>query len=245
MNSLDVTQHRQYPKPRSPWAMTQTWNHLLFAHWAVEPELVKAMIPRGLNLDTFDGKAWIGVIPFNISHIRLRALPPIPYTTSFPEINVRTYVTRDDKPGVWFFSLDASHALAVWMARTFVHLPYYHARMQVRTERGNRVLYRSHRLNPVGREGRFIAAYQPLGSRFTPQRNSLDDWLTHRFCLYSSSDKHLYRVDIHHLPWNLQEANATFDENTMVPEQLPLMEQPRLHYARQMKTFIWLPARLD
>jgi uncharacterized protein YqjF (DUF2071 family) len=131
MHVLEQTEHRPYPLPSKPWIMTQTWNRLLFAHWQVPISLLQPYIPSTLTIDTYEGIAWVGVIPFEISHLRLRGFPPVPYTTSFPEINVRTYVVKDNKPGVFFFSLDATNPLAVAAARTFFHLPYYNAKIEV------------------------------------------------------------------------------------------------------------------
>src|SRR5215213_585770 len=124
--------HRLWPRPRRPWVMAQTWTHLLFAHWPLPPEAVRPLIPAGLPLDTFDGQAWVGIVPFQVVGLRARWLPPIPGTANFPELNVRTYITRDDKPGVWFFSLDAANRLAVEAARASYHLPYFKADMHVR-----------------------------------------------------------------------------------------------------------------
>src|SRR4051794_22172166 len=101
------TDHRPWPVPASRWSMAMRWEDLLFAHWRIEPGLLRPHIPSGLELDLFDGAAWLGVVPFRMANTRLRVLPPMPGTSAFPELNVRTYVTRDGKPGVWFFSLDA------------------------------------------------------------------------------------------------------------------------------------------
>jgi len=108
--------------------MRQTWHDLLFAHWPVEPALLRPLVPASFELDTFDGAAWVGVVPFWMSGVALRGMPALP---SFPELNVRTYVTTGDRAGVFFFSLDAANRLAVWGARTFLKLPYFHATMAV------------------------------------------------------------------------------------------------------------------
>src|SRR5688500_15722341 len=125
--------HRPWPVPPSPWIMTQTWSKLLFAHWPVPPEQIRPLLPPSVTLDTFDGQAWVGVVPFDIPNIRPRFLPPIPTMAHFLELNVRTYVTRDGKPGVWFFSLDAASRLAVEGARLAFHLPYFNAQMSLKT----------------------------------------------------------------------------------------------------------------
>jgi len=120
---LTDTAHRPWPLPERPWIMTQTWHDLLFAHWPVDKERLRAKLPPGIALDLFDGQAWLGVVPFRMSNVAPRGLPALPWVSAFPELNVRTYVTRDGKPGVYFFSLDAANPLAVQTARTLFHLP--------------------------------------------------------------------------------------------------------------------------
>src|SRR5690242_14221163 len=124
--ALDSVTHRPWPLPAGSWVMAQTWHDLLFAHWPVETELLKAIVPDQLPLDIFDGHGWVGIIPFRMSRIHARNLPPIPGLSQFPELNLRTYVTLDGKPGVYFFSLDAASLSAVWTARAWFRLPYFH-----------------------------------------------------------------------------------------------------------------------
>ena len=127
---FSYTAHRPWPLPSRPWRWAQTWSHLLFAHWRVPTEKLRPLIPAELTLQEFDGSAWIGVVPFLLD-VRPRYVPPLPIGSRFPEINVRTYVEADGKPGVWFFSLDARNPLAVWAARRFFHLPYFRAHMRI------------------------------------------------------------------------------------------------------------------
>ncbi len=121
---MSATQPRPYPPPRRPWVMKQAWHDLLFAHWPFEASAVRPLLPASLPLDTFEGRAWIGVVPFRVGGLRVRALPALPFVSAFPELNVRTYVTLDGQPGVFFFSLDAGSRLAVEAARLAYHLPY-------------------------------------------------------------------------------------------------------------------------
>jgi uncharacterized protein YqjF (DUF2071 family) len=129
---LEETSHRPWPLPERPWFMGQTWRHLLFAHWQVEAARLAERIPPQLPLDTRDGSAWIGVTPFGVEGLRLRRLPPPPIVSRFLEVNVRTYVTLDGKPGIYFLSLDASSRLAVSVARRTYRLPYFHSRISMR-----------------------------------------------------------------------------------------------------------------
>ncbi|MDB5054330.1 MAG: hypothetical protein JWM44_2380 [Bacilli bacterium] len=240
MNVLNHTNHRPYPIPTSPWVMTQTWNHLLFAHWPVPVSLIRELIPINLTIDTFNGYAWIGIVPFEMSLIRMRWLPPIPFTTHFPEINVRTYVIAENKPGVYFFSLDATNSLAVAAARAFFSLPYYKAQMQVTTDK-EKVFYKSKRTHKNITQAQFTADYRPVSDIFHAHKATLDYWLTERYCLYTHKNSDLYRGDIHHLPWPLQKAESEISLNTMFPllHSTITETKPLLHYAHQLKVLIW------
>src|SRR6266508_3536850 len=126
---ISDTAHRPWPLPQRPWIMRMQWHDLLFMHWPVNRDALRRYIPPRLEIDTFDGSAWIGVVPFRMSGVVPRLLPPVPYLSAFPELNVRTYVSAEGKPGVWFFSLDAGNPIAVEAARDVFHLPYYNAQM--------------------------------------------------------------------------------------------------------------------
>jgi uncharacterized protein len=239
---LDQQSHRPFPPPASPWVMAQTWNDLLFMHWPLKPEVLRPFIPPRLHLDTFDGEAWIAVVPFHMTGIRARMLPEIPFTSAFPELNVRTYITIGGKPGVWFFSLDAAHALAVWTARWLFHLNYLNARMSVETQ-GSNILYQSDRTHRGANPARFHAAYHPVSDVFQTQPGTLEHWLTERYCLYAADQQgNLYRGNIHHLPWPLQLAEAQVDVNTMAQShaiELP-KTKPLLHFAKKLDVVAWL-----
>jgi uncharacterized protein YqjF (DUF2071 family) len=241
---LAAVRHRPWPLPSSPWIMVQIWHDLLFAHWPVPAEALTKRIPADLRVDTFEGQAWVGVVPFRMSGVRLRGTPALPWLSAFPEMNVRTYVTMDDKPGVWFFSLDAARLLAVWAARRTFHLPYYHAAMAC-TQGDREIDYQSERrCDP---EVRFCARYTPVGREFEAQRGSLEHWLTERYCLYAA-DAHgaIYRGEIHHPPWKLQSAEAAIHENSMTqPLGIALREErPLLHFARRQDVLVWAPRRV-
>jgi uncharacterized protein YqjF (DUF2071 family) len=220
---------------------TQVWNHLLFAHWAVDPAVVRPLIPAGLEVDTFEGRAWVGVVPFWISGLRARGLPPVPGTANFNEINVRTYVRGGGKAGVWFFSLDADNALAVIGARTLFHLPYFNAQI-ARAVRGERVAYASRRIHPGAPTAAFRGTYGPQGEAFVAPVGSLAHWLTARYRLFSQDGRgRLYRAEIRHAPWSLQPAWAEIRQNTMAQGyQITLPdERPLLHYSRELRAYFW------
>jgi uncharacterized protein len=238
---LAQTTHRPYPLPQRPWVMGQRWSQLLFAHWAVAPDVLRPLIPAGLELDRYDGRAWIGVVPFRMSNVRARGLAPIPGTGTFLELNVRTYVTHGNKPGVWFFSLDASNALAVWGARRFFSLPYFNARMRLEAL-GSAIQYESRRVHRGASSADLVARYNPISAPYTSQPGTLLYFLTERYCLYTADAQgRLYRGDIHHLPWSLQDAEAEIDVNTMAKAAGVILpdEPPLLHYADSIDVLAW------
>lgn len=232
--------YRPWPAPSKPWVMKQTWHDLLFAHWEIDVDLIKPYIPNSLDIDTYDGKAWIGVIPFHMSGIRLRYLPEIPHTSKFPEINVRTYVTyKGEKPGVFFFSLDATNLLAVMTAKYFFRLPYFHADISVKKEQDT-IKYHSSRKNTYEKRI-FCGKYKPITDVFEAKKHSLDYWLIERYCLYTTHNNRLFRGEINHKPWPLQRANADILTNSMIPikDFNPQNQVPILHYANRMDVLLW------
>jgi uncharacterized protein len=241
---LKVVEHRPWPLPRGAWVMTQNWDDLLFAHWPVPAEALRRIVPPVLPLDTYDGAGWIGIVPFGISGFRPRWLPPIPGLSNFPELNVRTYVTVGEEPGVFFFSLDTNSPPAVVGARLWYRLPYFLARMSLRREH-SAIRYRSRRTHPGSWAASFAASYYPTGDVRRPQPG-LEHWLTERYCLYAVDRRqHIYRGEIHHAPWPLQPAEAQIDLNTMIPPGVTLPDSaPLLHFSRRQEVLIWPPYRV-
>jgi uncharacterized protein len=223
--------------------MAQTWQSLLFAHWPLPVEALRPLVPRGLTVQTFDGQAWIGITPFVLTGLRLRATPAIPGVSRFPEINVRTYVTDGDKPGVFFFSLDAGSRLAVTAARALYSLPYFRATISVISGRAHTV-YWSRRRDRRGPAAEFRAEYRPTGPVVRAEPGTLDAWLTERYCLYAVDRRGgLHRAEIHHAPWPLQPAEATITRNAMTDGlgvRLPDVA-PRLHFAARLDVQVWGP----
>jgi uncharacterized protein len=231
---LGRTEHRPWPLPASPWIMTQSWHDLLFMHWPIDPGVMRAKVPASIELDLFDGGAWLGIVPFRMSNIAPRALPALPWVSAFPELNVRTYVTRDGKPGVFFFSLDADNALAVAAARALFHLPYFSAAMQLQ-EREGWIEYESHRRRR-GSPAHLVCRYRPIGPATEPIPGTLDYFLTERYCLYTlDRGSRVRRLEIHHPPWALQAAELELRTNTMAEAAgIPLPSMPPLlHFSKQ------------
>jgi len=244
MEILKLTAHRPYPLPRGPWIMKQEWHDLWFAHWVVPADVVRPLLPPALEIDTFGGQAWLGVVPFRMAGVRMRGTPAIPGFSRFPELNVRTYVVRDGKPGVWFFSLDAANAVAVWGARTLFHLPYFLAAMSCAEDAGW-IRYESQRKDHRGSAASLRARYRAIGEMFHAQPGSIEHFLVERYCLYTADKKRrIIRCEIHHPPWPLQMAEALLQENTMAAaagitnaDQKPEL----LHFSRHQEVVVWAP----
>ena len=238
-SSLDQTDHRPWPLPSASWVMGQTWDDLLFAHWRVPADSLRPLVPAGLELDLYDGEAWLGVTPFVLTGLRARGLPPFPFVSSFPELNTRTYVTLDGKPGIWFFSLDAASDLAVEAARRGYKLPYFRAAMTA-VRRDGWIAYESRRRDPRGAAASFRVQYRPDGEVIDAAEESLAYFLTERYCLYALDGDTLKRAEIHHRPWPLQSAEAVVEENTMPPSGIELQDgEPLLHYSARQDVVIW------
>ena len=243
---LNETAHRPWPMPAKPWVMTQTWHDLLFAHWPVDREALASRIPAPFDLDLFEGEAWLGVVPFHMTNVAPRAVPALPWISDFPELNVRMYVRSGDKPGVYFFSLDAGNPLAVRAARALFNLPYYSAAMKVKTPAGG-VSYESRRKRSR-QSAELTASYEPAGPVYQAQPGSLDYFLTERYCLYALDRKgRPYRLEIHHPPWPLQAARAVLTRNTMAAAAgICLPDVPALlHFAKRQDMVAWAPDHLQ
>ena len=234
--------HRPWPLPARPWIMAQRWTDLLFAHWPVDAEALRTIVPDSLPIDTFENRAWVSIAAFYLSHLRPRWLPALPIVSEFPEVNVRTYVTLGDKPGVYFFSLEAGSTLAVAAARAMYFLPYFRADMSIRAAADGTLQYRSRRTDPRGRPAELSVRYRPTGPISRAKSGSLDHWLTERYCLYAVDHaRRVRRAEIHHRPWPLQPAHAEFEANTMATAAaitLPA-SAPRVSFASRLDVVVW------
>jgi hypothetical protein len=189
------------------------WRHVLFANWPVDPAVVRPHVPDRLSLDTYDGRAWLSVVPYTNVAVRPSWVPF--GGVRLPELNLRTYVTCDGRPGVYFFSLDAQGVFSVLGARLFHRLPYYYARIDF-AESGDRIRFESRRLHPGARPVRFRASYGPTGEEFVAASGSLAEFLTERYRYYTEAQSGAVRyADVRHAPWPLYRAEVTFDENTL------------------------------
>ncbi|MFZ1755966.1 MAG: DUF2071 domain-containing protein [Caldilineaceae bacterium] len=241
VHPLQHTDHRPWPLPSQPWVMAQRWHDLLFAHWPIPAAQMAPLLPPGLPLDTWEGEAWVGVVPFRMSGVRPRLLPAVPGLSAFPELNLRTYVNLGGKPGVWFFSLDAANPIAVAIARALYRLPYFRAQMTCQAQ-GDAIHYASRRTHSPAPEAELRATYAPTGPVYRVTPGSLEAWLIERYCLYAADGQgRIYRGEIHHAPWPIQPAEAEWARNSVAQAAgIALPDtQPLLHFARRLDVVAW------
>jgi len=224
--------HRPWPPPAEPWAQAQTRRDVLFAHWRVTPGELARLVPPELALDTHEGDAWLGIVPFRLASLRLRGLPPVP-RLSFAQLDVRTYVTHDGRPGLWLCSVDVSNPLLLEAAKRAHRLPVYRARIS--TDRDGDGPGGASRTTRDGLA--FGVRYRERGAPFTAAPGSLEHFLTERYCIYTADGGRLYRAELHHQPWRLQHADGSVDECTLAP--VAVSGEPELLYAAAQDVLVW------
>jgi uncharacterized protein len=268
---LRKTDHRPYPLPSAPWIMRETWSKVLLAHWSLPPGLIRPLMPPHLELDTFAEEAYISILAFRMSGVRLHFLPPIPGANEMLQINIRTYVNHKDKHGIYFLAVDSNHLLTTLLTRLALGLPYHHASISLKkrfvgykttveciSQRLNRTDSESFPKETKGQgskmrhpDGALHVLYSPSSDVWHARSGSLEHWLTERYCLYGFHAGKLLRVDIHHHPWPLHTAVAEFRRQSLLS---PLQNQlgfnlpvtPSLvHYAERTDALIWLPTAVE
>jgi uncharacterized protein YqjF (DUF2071 family) len=236
--ALDRLAMRAKP-PGSP-AMSQTWENLLFLHWPIDPGVIRPLIPAPLEIDTFEGNAWIGITPFAMTALRLNSFPSIPGIGSFLELNVRTYVHHDGVPGIWFLSLDASKLIPAMAARLLFMLPHFRADMEF-VQNDTQFRFESKRTASAMAE--FTATWQ-IGQRLRePHLDSLAFFLVERYGFFSGTDRGLSMTRIYHHPWILEEALVLSYRSTMIAAVGPPEpdNSPLAHFSRKMNVEVWAP----
>jgi uncharacterized protein len=238
---LLVQSHRPYPLPDMNWVMTQEWHHTLFIHWPVPAASLREHVPKELEIDTFDGSAWIGIVPFQVKNTRGKFTPAIPFFSSYLEMNVRTYVKYGPRTGVYFFSLDANHLLAVLGAKAIFGLNYKQANISFQEKNHFEMI--STRVQAAGGNAKMELRYIPETQVFFAKPGTLEHWFTERYCLWTKRGSRLIRGDIHHKKWELQRAQAEISQEMLIPfvQQEFLTQQPLLHYSKYKKAFFWPP----
>ncbi len=242
-SSLGHTTHRPWPLPDEEWTWKQSWLHLAFIHYPIDANAVQARIPTNLRVQEFDGTAWVGIVPFLMCDVRRGNLPSFSTLGAFPEVNLRTYVECNGRPGVWFFSLDADSWPVVLGGRVLYGAPYFKASM-------------SHTLEGAGfriesvraRDGTcFRATCLPVGPAFRSRPGSFEHWMAERYCLYSRVRGATICTDVHHRPWPLQAADIQVHQSDlMAAEGLMAGEgAPRCHFSSGVEVVSYAPYRTD
>ena len=195
----------------------QRWKDLLFLHWQVDPMIIEATLPKSLTVDTHQGAAYLGIIPFFMQRVRPRWLPPLPWLSWFLELNVRTYVhDAQGRPGVWFYSLDCNQPMAVWLARKFFHLPYFHAAMDA-TKNAERIDYRSQRKSSPEPQADY--AWQAHGPARQAAAGSLEFFLVERYYLFAQKVGGQTKAgQVHHSPYRIRDCSL-FAHSTVPARQ--------------------------
>lgn len=230
--------HRPYPLPSKKWIMKQVWNDVLFLHWRVPSEALHPYIPPPLQIDTFEGDAWIGIIAFKMEGIYFRGLSAISVVPTFFEINVRTYVRYNGKPGVYFLSLDVNDWASLNIAKRWYRLPYHRAKLSIENAQQT-IHYKSSRLQG---KAAFTGICKTTPDVYLPEEGTLDHWLTERYCLYAADQRrNIFCGDIHHRPWPLQKSEINIRNNTLfTPFRLDLpMSRPIVYFSKGLEALMW------
>lgn len=241
-NILTATAHRRTNLPDGPWIMSQRWDAMLFLHCPVQADKIHQFLPPGLELDTFEGQAWVTVLPFRVTDMHIRNLPSFPYLYAYLELNVRTYVRYGDTPGIFFFSLDADKLLNVLGAR-LTSLPYYYASMRMDKEK-EAFHYASRRRGKS--TVHFEGTYRAASEAYCPLKGTIDHWLLERYYAWTPIKKNLIEIGIHHTPWEVQDANAhvqTVSIPPFAPGDLSLSDM-KCHFASEKRVLFWPAKRL-
>lgn len=235
--ALAKTEHRPWPLPEKPWLLQQVWSRLLFLHYEADLDDLRKRIPKPLEIDTFDGKPWLAIVPFSMEEVAPRGFPKPKSISNFPEINIRSYVTYEGKPGVWFNSLDVPNRLPVWLARTFFHLPYFRAKMRVTHDSGETSYQSNH---PERSFSARFRGHEPI----TPAPDSFAHWATERYCFYTSNARgQILRAEVQHPKWSLQRASCDIETNTMLRNFKTGPQHPDVLYCEKLPVVAWWPEK--
>ncbi|WP_426485251.1 YqjF family protein [Flavobacterium sp. 2] len=224
------TRNREYPLPEKKWKYYQEWHKTLFFHWELPAYFLQDYIPKGIELDTFHNMAWVSLVIFEVKNMRLRNLPPFPFISHFPEINLRTYVIKDGKPGIYMFSIETNKLIEVLFTRMFIGLPYQKSKIKRSPNRlrsQNKTLKQHLDVN--------IGKIKPLAEK-TP----LDFWLTERHSLYENCDEEICRSDIHHKEWVLKELDVTINDINYNAGKYSVNTFPdKIQYSEKIDVLLW------
>jgi len=225
----DISQ-RTYPIPESNWKYYQQWHNTVFLHWSLPNKKIKELLPPNLELDTFDGNAWISLVAFEVQKMRVHYLPPFPYVSNFKEINVRTYVTHNGIKGIYMFSIETDKLIEVLLTRIFIGLPY----------KKSNIKKSSHKILSFNKQNNYQLdlSYKPI--EVSTIKTKLDYWLTERHALYNYKESQLYRHDIHHKEWQLNEVDiSVWDINYNFKDLSLTINPDKVHFAKKIQVLLW------
>ncbi len=227
---LEETAHRSWDYPNSNWKYYQEWNRALFFHYPVDAKILREFVPKEIEIDMFDNVAWVSIVAFTMEKIRPRFIPAFAPISDFDEINLRTYVTKNGKPGVYFLSIEAGKFCSAILAKSLSGLPY---EKSIIIRKAN-----SYQANHPKRNFSLLADYS-IGME-VKQKTALDLFLTERYCLYLKENKQLSRFEIQHLPWKINQIEFEFLEINYQLGQLKIDSKPALvHYSEGVQVVAW------
>lgn len=229
---LNKKNHRPWEVPKKDWSYYQEWNEAVFLHWEIDPDLIQPLLPKSLKVDCFENKAWISLVAFTMEKIRPKFLPPFPPISNFLEINLRTYVIRDGKPGVYFLNIEAGNTLSAFIAKKLSGLPYEKAEMIRDLKK------KSYVSNFLLKNFKFNISYE-IGNTIN-SKSAADLFLTERYCLYLEKESSLYRYEIHHLPWEINHLKINTLTTNYFLKNINLNKKPDLvHYSKGVQVIAW------
>ena len=227
---LSLKSHRDYDYPQQSWMYYQEWNRVLFLHYQVPVELLHDLIPKELTIDSFEGTAYISIVPFTMENIRPRFLPSLDFVSNFGEINVRTYVVKDGRRGVYFLNIEAEKYLSAFLSKKLSGLPYEKSNIKITGSK-----YISQNIN----KGFFLDTEYTIGEKIQ-NKTALDLWLTERYCLYVDNKDSLFRYEIHHEEWDLNTVQLKkLDLNYEIGKLKVTESTDLVHYSKGVKVLAW------
>lgn len=242
MNTYEILQsvkHRPWPKPTQFWRYYQEWNNAIFLHWRIEENVLQKLVPPDITVDTFEGYSWVSLVAFTMENIKPRFLPSISAISDFHEINIRTYVIRENKPGVYFLNIEAEKKLSCTIAKALSGLPYEKAIIK----RFNSNEHKAYTSLNTNKQFSFETHFN-IGTEIQ-NVTLLDKWLTERYCLYSNNNSDIFRYEIHHKPWQLFSINIAKLITHYKIGDIDLSRKPDLvHFSNGVKVIAWAKQRL-
>lgn len=231
---LQSVSHRKWPLPVNSWSYYQEWNNALFLHWKVPVDDLQQFLPKNLKVDTFENEAWVSAVAFTMEKIRPKNLPAFAPISNFNEINIRTYVIHNDKPGVYFLNIEAQKLVSTKLSKLLSGLPYQKAQMK----RFNKNELQ-HYTSSLKKKGFTFTSKYRISDQ-TVSKTNLDLWLTERYCLYLDRGGKTYIYEIHHLPWELQKVTLEEVQTNYRIGEIDLNSKPdHVHYSPGVKVIAW------